>query len=91
MSFARAASLFRSYFRRDPRRNEIVQVATRENETVLVIGELDGIIYRAETAREPFIHRFKKSDRPLLCVSSDGRQIYALKGGYEFTERGFVG
>jgi hypothetical protein len=91
MSVVAAQRLFRRFFGRDARDGEIVDVATREPETCLVIGELDGVIYREETSKEPLIHRFKKTDRPLLLVSSDGRQIYILKGGYRFTERGFQG
>lgn len=91
MSVVRAQMLFRKFFRRDARDGEIVDIATREPETVLVIGQLDGIIYRSETDDKPLIHRFKASDRPLLLVSFDGRQIYVLKGAYRFTERGFVG
>jgi hypothetical protein len=91
MSVTAAQRLFRRFFDRDARAGEIVDVATREPETCLVIGELDGVIYRSEGSQEPYIHRFNKSDRPLLLISSDGRQIYILKGGYRFTERGFQG
>jgi hypothetical protein len=64
----------------------------RNPETVFVLGELDSIIYRTETSAKPFIHRFKKSDRPFLLVTFDGRQIYVLKGAYRFTaDRGFIG
>lgn len=91
MSIVKAEQLFRRFFGRDAEAGEIVDIATRNAETVLVIGELDGVIYRAETDAQPLIHRFKNSDRPLLCISSDGRQIYILKGGYRFTERGFEG
>lgn len=91
MSLTQAERLFRHFFDRDPTKDEIVTVATKSPEDALVIGELDGIIYRSETDDKPLIHRFKSSDRPLLLVSSDGRQIYILKGGYRFTERGFVG
>jgi hypothetical protein len=91
MSTARAQQLFRKFFRREPDDCEIVDVATRHPEATLVIGELDGIIYRSEGTKEPLIHRFKASDRPLLLVSFDGRQIYTIKGSYRFTERGFVG
>lgn len=91
MSQTQAARLFRHFFDREPRGDEIVTIATKTPEDALVIGELDGLIYRSEADEKPLIHRFKASDRPLLLVSSDGRQIYILKGGYRFTERGFVG
>jgi hypothetical protein len=91
MSATQAARLFRHFFDREPEADEIVTVATRNPEDVLVIGELHSVIYLTDDEAKPIIHEFKKTDRPLLCVSSDGRQIYILKGGYEFTDRGFVG
>ena len=91
MSQTAAARLFRHFFDREPKADEIVTIATKTPEDALVIGELDGLIYRSETNDKPLIHRFKKSDRPFLLVSSDGRQIYVLKGAYRFTERGFIG
>jgi hypothetical protein len=91
MSQSQAVRLFRHFFDREPRENEIVQVATRKPTDALVIGELDAIIYRVDGEAQPNFHRFKKTDRPLLLVSSDGRQIYTIKGSYRFTERGFVG
>lgn len=91
MSLVNAERRFRAFFNRDPKKEEIVTVATENPEDVLVIGELDSVIYRTEGEKKPLIHRFKSSDRPLLLVSSDGRQIYVLKGAYRFTDRGFVG
>jgi hypothetical protein len=90
MSQSQAVRLFRHFFDREPCEDEIVQVATRKPEDALVIGELDSLIYRTEGETKPMFHRFKKTDRPLLLVSSDGRQIYVLKGAYRFTERGFI-
>ena len=56
------------------------------------IGEVDGILYT--TARdgqvEKYIHKFAASDRPLLVVSPDGKQIFLLGGKYRFTELGIV-
>lgn len=89
MSHSQAARLFRHFFDREPDEGEIVTVATGKPEASLVIGELEGIVYN--TGDERYEHRFKKSDRPLLLVSFDGRQIYVLKGAYRFTEKGFVG
>lgn len=57
----------------------------------LVVGELDGVIYRLEGVEEPFVHHFAKSNRPVLVVSEDGRLFFPVGGNYRFTERGFVG
>jgi len=90
-SITAAERLFRDFHDREPTSDDIARIDMRSPETVLVIGELDGLIYRAEDSEEPYIHRFKKSDRPLLLASSDGRQLYILKGGYKFTDRGIIG
>jgi len=58
----------------------------------LVVGYCDGIMY--ETVRdgktEKYLHQFKKNARPLLCASSDGKQLLVLGGAYNFTDRGIV-
>jgi hypothetical protein len=59
---------------------------------VLVIGELEGVIYstvRDDTA-ERYIHKFKKNSRAMLCASPDGDQLFIIGGSFEFTDRGIV-
>lgn len=61
--------------------------------TAIAIGYLLGLSY--ETKRdglmEKYYHRFvRKANRPLLAVSSDGKQLYLLGGAYNFTDRGIV-
>jgi hypothetical protein len=60
--------------------------------TVAVIGPCDGILYTTvrDGKTEKYIHKFKAADRPLLCVSPNGRQILFVGGRYVFTERGIV-
>lgn len=57
-----------------------------------LIGSCDGVLYTTvrDGIQESYIHKFKKSSRPLLVSSFDGRSIHILGGGYEFTERGIV-
>jgi hypothetical protein len=57
-----------------------------------IIGEIDGIMYTTvrDGQHEKYIHKFKKSARPMFCVSPDGRQIFLLGGEYHFTERGII-
>jgi hypothetical protein len=65
-----------------------------KDKTGLVIGELDLIGYRQ--AREGidggrmtrFAHKFRKKSRPLLAVSTDGKQLHIVGGQYEFTDAG---
>lgn len=58
--------------------------------TGLIIGELDLIGYRAKRDGkvERYGHPFKKNSRPLLAVTSDGKQLHIVGGQYEFTEAG---
>jgi hypothetical protein len=56
----------------------------------LVVGELQGVIYKALGEKTPYIHRFRAGTRPELAVSHTGKQSYIIGGDYEFTGRGFV-
>jgi len=58
--------------------------------TGLIVGELDLIGYRAKRdgKTERYGHTFKKNSRPLLAVTSDGKQLHIVGGQYEFTEAG---
>lgn len=73
----------------------IVKVKSRSNQhTGLIVGDLDLIGYR--TKRDgidggklvKYEHDFSKGSRPLLAVSSDGKQLHIVGGRYEFTEAG---
>jgi len=58
----------------------------------VAIGEVDGILYSTirDGVLEKYIHKFRKSDRPLFVVAPDGKVLYLLGGNYNFTERGIV-
>lgn len=58
----------------------------------LTVGECDGILYTTvrDGEKEHYIHRFKKSARPLLAASHNGKQLLLIGGNFEFTERGIV-
>lgn len=60
--------------------------------TVAVIGECDGLLYTTvrDGVTEKYIHKFRAKDKPLLCVSPDGKQMLFVGGRYVFTERGIV-
>ncbi len=61
-------------------------------EHMAVIGELDGVLYTTtrDGREEKYVHEFRKRDKPLLCVSPDGEQLFIVAGRYVFTERGIV-
>ena len=90
-AFLRARSLFRRFHGREPQAvNDIARIKM-DTDVFLCVGEVDGIIYRVHDNPKGYLHRFKKSRRPLLYVSSNGTQICMIKGAYKFTERGFEG
>jgi hypothetical protein len=86
----RAVALFRAFHEREPRAADIVAIRAPQA-VAMRVGSLIGVIYRIDGERQPLIHKFTRTDRPLLFVSSDGRQIYSVRGRYRFTDRGFVG
>lgn len=59
---------------------------------VAMIGECDGVLYTTvrDGKTERYIHEFEEADKPLLCVTPDGRQLLLIGGRYRFTERGIV-
>jgi hypothetical protein len=61
-------------------------------DVMLAVGDIDGVLYTTvrDGVTEKYIHKFKKSSRPLFCVSHDGKQLFMLGGSYDFTERGIV-
>lgn len=90
--FSRAASLFTRFHGREPSRpHDLAAVDMTAPTVVLHIGELTRMAYIASGEKEEYIHKFNSRSRPLLYVSSDGKQLYVLKGGYRFTDRGIVG
>lgn len=67
-----------------------VQVPTVE--VALEVGMVEGIAYSTvrDGKRERYFHEFKKSARPILAASHDGRQLLLIGGSFEFTERGIT-
>lgn len=59
---------------------------------VAVIGECDGVMYTTvrDGVKEKYMHRFRASDKPLLCTSPDGKTLMLIGGDYDFTELGIV-
>ena len=73
----------------------VVRMQPRSNQhTGMIVGELDLIGYRAKRdgigggKLVRYEHDFGRGSRPLLAVSSDGKQLHIVGGRYEFTEAG---
>jgi hypothetical protein len=70
--------------------DKVKRVADPPIDVALAVGKLDGVLYSTvrDGKHERYIHRFKKSSRPLLAVSSDGKKMRMLGGAFQFTEAG---
>lgn len=67
-------------------------VVTIADDTVIFpVGELVGIMYRCtrDGKKEKYLHQFKASSAPILAVTSDGKQFFAIGGNYQFKDSGF--
>ena len=87
----KAADLYERFTGHDA--DDVVSIDKPEMPDVLLaVGEIDGVMYSTvrDGVAEKYIHKFKKSCRPIFAVSHDGKQLYMLGGAYDFTERGIV-
>lgn len=87
----KAAALYTEFTGHDdPRLTKIAIPSIPQ--AALAIGEVDGIMYSTvrDGVPEKYVHKFKRSSRPLMISSPDGKQLYLIGGSYDFTERGIV-
>lgn len=58
----------------------------------LVVGDLDGVLYTTvrDGQTERYVHKFRKSSKPLLVAGHDGRSLHVVGDRFEFTDRGIV-
>lgn len=89
--FEKAAKLYEDFT--GHKAEPLAQVRVPDHPPVaFVVGRCDGVLYTTvrDGKREKYIHRFKASDAPILCVSPDGFQLLLFGGNFRFTERGIV-
>ena len=89
-SIKEAADLYRDFTGHEPDYYEKLQINWPK--TALRVGECDGILYTTirDGVTESYVHKFKKSARPILVASSDGAQLALIGGDFRFTDRGIV-
>jgi hypothetical protein len=85
-----AVELYESFREKKPKRLDTIHVKIPR--VVVHIGYVEVLWYRTTHGKDvqPYEHKFAAGSRPLLCVSSDGKQLLLLGGRYQFTERGIV-
>jgi hypothetical protein len=69
---------------------ETLSVDSPDIRAGLVIGKLEGVMYRADRGdgEHNYFHRFSKKSRPLLISKHDGTQLGIVGGQLRFTEKG---
>lgn len=85
-----AVELFHKFREAPPRRVRLARFKVPK--VCVVIGEMDFVGYTTTHAkkRARYRHDFSRKARPLLCASSDGRQLLIFGGNYDFTRDGIV-
>lgn len=86
-----ASELFAAFHDREPRDRSEDIVELDDGTIAICVGELIALDYCVKHGGELFSHRFAENDRPLLYVTFDGSEIVILKGGFRFTDKGFIG
>jgi len=86
----KAAKLYEQFTGHKP--TSIREVNTANSGEGFVIGTLDGVLYttKRDGKTEHYKHDFNSRSRPLLVSSYDGKNLYIVKGQYQFTDRGIV-
>ena len=85
----RARKLFVDFHRREPQNGEISLIARpKSGAVVLEVGELMQLAYKRLDGKF-FRHDFEQPTAKVF-VTADGRQMFLVGGGYQFTRLGFV-
>ena len=87
---AQAVTLYESFREKRPRK--LAHVKFKLPKVVANMGYVEYIGYRTLHGKKTTLyeHPFAIGSRPILAVSSDGRQLMLLGGLYKFTDRGIV-
>lgn len=81
--------LFKDFRGDEPQNIDRVKIPPAPK-VLMMLGECSGVMYETDRdgERETYLHRFKKSSRPALCVTPDGKTLYLIGGVYQVTDRG---
>lgn len=89
-SLEQAGHLYREFTGHDATHYDEIPVTPMR--VGLKVGSVDAILYTTvrDGITEHYIHEFKRSSRPTLVASHDGRALALVGGRYRFTDRGIV-
>ena len=87
------AALYQQFNRFPPRKTERVEHLRLMPPVAVDLGELVGIIYRADKWQpgKPRTYVHFMENRPRLVCDVDGNRLYIVGGSYQVTERGIEG
>lgn len=68
----------------------VQKIRTHGAKVFTPVGKLDGVLYTTtrDGKVEKYVHRFRRTARPLLATSHDGRELRIVGGRFRFTEAG---
>lgn len=89
----KACDVYRGFhWGRNPHKALLFKNVKQIPRTVVVLGELTGVIYRTIKGNDSptlYVHSFNEP-MPLLCMDIDGTQLYILGGRYHIENKGIV-
>lgn len=70
--------------------DEVLRVNEKKFRTGLAVGPVLALAYQTvrDGQTEDYVHEFRKTSRPLLAASHDGRTLRIVGGRFQFTEAG---
>lgn len=87
----KAGNAFRAFSGMEPGR--LVEVKAGSVPRVAwLLGEMEEVLYNTERdgKRERYLHKFKKTARPLIAVDPETGSAFLVGGDYTVTDRGFT-
>lgn len=87
----KAGNAFRAFSGMEP--GQLLEVKSGPVPKVAwLLGELEEVLYNTERdgKRERYLHKFKKTARPLIAVDPDTGKPFLVGGDYTVTDRGFT-
>lgn len=86
---AQASRLHREFTGREPKSSRRYKLPAQPRAGV-VLGPLIQVGYESTRDGAPYLHKFRKSSRPLLVASYDGKQALIVGGRFVINGRGIV-
>lgn len=90
----KSVAKFKEFHDFDPKEVVALPVNRTIPRELVRVGDLVGVIYRSDKwdrKKKDYIHKFNRSDRPILASSPDGKRLFILGGSFRTKAEGIVG